>query len=325
MDLSIISVSYNSLDYLRSCVASIYQWTRGISFEIIIVDNASPKGDIDRLKEEFPEIKLVKSDTNLGFAGANNLGFRHSSGDWIVFLNPDTKLTSPALSGMIDQAESLPELGIAGCRLLNADGSVQTSSIMNFPRILNSIFQLEYLRLRWPSLCGIGPLFANDPKPAQVEALSGACMLVKRQVFQELGMFSEEYFMYSEDLDLCCKAVRSGRRNYYIGQASMIHYGGKSSGAEWQTTTKTKAELLFCERNYRRPYAYAFRTALAFNAVARLSVIALLGLFGSKISAKYELERANARWRCILKTLLAREQSLRGKVENGAGYLASGA
>lgn len=325
MDLSIISVNYNSLDYLRSCVASIHQWTRGISFEIIVVDNASPKGDIDRLKEEFPDVKLVKSETNLGFAGANNLGFRHSSGDWILFLNPDTKLTSPALNVMFEQARNLPEVGIAGCRLLNADGSVQTSSIMNFPRILNSIFQVEPLRLRWPGLWGIGPLFTANAEPVQVEAVSGACMLVQRQVFETIKMFSEDYFMYSEDLDLCCQAIRAGLKNYHIGQASLIHYGGTSSGAEWQTSMKTKAELLFCERNYGRLYASAFRLALALNAAGRLLTIALLRWFGTGAFATNRLESARARWKCTLKTLLAWEQSAESPVSNRTGYSTSGA
>ena len=325
MDLSIISVNYNSLDYLRPCIASIYQCTRGISFEIIVVDNASPKGDVDQLKQEFPDIKIVKSCKNLGFAGANNLGFKHSSGDWILFLNPDTKLTSPALNVMLDRARTLADLGIGGCRLLNADGSVQTSSIMKFPRILNSIFLVEKFRLRWPRLWGIGPLFSRNPAAVHVEAVSGACMLTKSDVFEQISMFSEDYFMYSEDLDLCYKADRAGLKNYYIGQASMIHYGGTSSDSERQTSMKTKAEMLFCEKNYGRSYTMAFRLALALNAVARLTTIVIMGCFGSKLSSRYGLESARARWTCIIKTLLAREHVMVSSASNSAGYSATSA
>jgi GT2 family glycosyltransferase len=303
VDLSVISVNYNSLEYLRPCIASIYEWTRGVSIEIVVVDNASPKGDIASLKEEWPEIKLVKSDANLGFAGANNLGFRHCTGDWVLFLNPDTKLTSPALNIMLQKARSLSGLGIAGCRLLNSDGSVQTSSIMNFPGILNSIFELEFLRLQWPRLWGIGPLFAKDPKTVEVKAVSGACMLLPRQVFETIGMFREDYFMYSEDIDLCYQSVRAGFKNYSIGEASMIHYGGTSSSSERQTTMKTTAELQFCEKNYGRLYTRMFRYAMALNAIARLIVIAVLRWFGKTAVANRSLDSASSRWNVVLRTL----------------------
>jgi GT2 family glycosyltransferase len=320
VDLSIISVNFNSVDYLRPCVASIYEWTHGISFEIIIVDNASPTGDIDRLKEEFPKIKLVKSGANLGFAGANNLGFKHSLGEWILFLNPDIKLNSPALSVMLERARSLPELGIAGCRLLNADRSVQTSSIMKFPGILNSLLQLESLRLRWPKLWGIGPLFSTSPEPARVDAVSGACMLVKREVFEKVAMFSEDYFMYSEDLDLCYKVTRAGLKNYHIGQAAIIHYGGASSVPERQTVMKTEAELLFCEKSYGHFYRLMFRIALVLNAMARLTIMAILRCFGKSVVVRYSLDSAWTRWRTILKTLLANDRSAAGPLNKGADY-----
>jgi len=320
VDLSIISVNFNSLNYLRECVASIYQWTRGISFEVIIVDNASPSRDIDRLKDEFPQIKLVKSSKNLGFAGANNLGFKQSSGQWLVFLNPDTKLISPALNEMLERGESVADLGIAGCRLLNSDRSIQTSSIMNFPGILNSMLQLESLRLRWPKLCGIGPLFSTSPEPVHVEAISGACMLVKREIFEQVAMFSEDYFMYSEDLDLCYKTTSAGLRNVHIGQAEIVHYGGTSAIPEWQNVMKTQAELKFCEKNYGQFYALLFRNALAINAMARLTAIAILRSFTGGLAPKQRLDSARARWSTILRTLLARDQSATSRLSKGAGY-----
>src|SRR5690348_16023197 len=129
MDLSIIIVNWNSAEYLRKCIPSIYRWTNSqISLEVVVVDNASPSGDAGSLKENFPEINLIKSSKNLGFAGANNLGFRHSTGDWVLFLNPDTELNSPAIDVMMREMQSLSEGGIAGCKLLNADLSVQTRS-----------------------------------------------------------------------------------------------------------------------------------------------------------------------------------------------------
>src|ERR1700687_5782969 len=109
MDLSIVFVNWNSTDYLRESIESLYHFTRNVSFEIIVVDNASPEKDVDSLKEQFPEIILMHSDKNLGFAGVNNLGFRQSIGKYVLFLNPDTRLVTPAIDTMMRRIESLPD------------------------------------------------------------------------------------------------------------------------------------------------------------------------------------------------------------------------
>src|ERR1700733_13230616 len=145
MELSIICVNWNSVDYLRDCIASIYENTHGISFEIIVVDNASPQGDVDSLKIDFPEVKIIKSRVNVGFAGANNIGFRKSIGEFVLFLNPDTKLVGPTIEILLNHARALPQSGIVGCKMLNTDLSVQITSIQKFPTILNQIVISEYL------------------------------------------------------------------------------------------------------------------------------------------------------------------------------------
>lgn len=297
--------------FLRHCVASVYEWTRNISFEIIVVDNASSVDDIDRLKDEFPNVTIIKSRTNLGFAGANNLGVKSSSGDWLLFLNPDTKLIEPALERMLEKAKSISNLGVVGCRLLNGDGSVQTSSIMKFPRILNSLLTLEKFRLRWPKLFGIGPLFSPGLNPARVEAVSGACMLVRRDTFERVGMFDESYFMYSEDVDLCYRATLSGLNNWHFADANVIHYGGKSSVAALQTAAKTMAEIQFCNKHYPTYYGFVFGATQCANAVLRLAVIAALSWFYKGVKDKNKLASARLRWTTILKTVLTMQRAQR--------------
>lgn len=304
MDLSIICVNWNSLDYLRACIPSVYKYTHNCSFEFIVVDNASPEGGVDRLKEEFPDIQLIKSNQNLGFAGANNLGFKHSSGKHILFLNPDTKLNSPAIETMLSRMPLLTNAGIVGCKLLNADLSVQTSSIMKFPTILNILLQSEYLRLRWPKLWGIAPLFADDPQPASVEAVSGACMLVDRDVFGKVGMFSEDYFMYSEDLDLCYKTKQAGLLNYFVGDTTIIHFAGKSSPSKWQTVMKLKSELRFCAKHYGETYCWLFQRCLIMNASLRLLVISFVSIFARNSERRVSMMSLAVKWKTILTTLL---------------------
>lgn len=309
MNLSIIVVNWNSEAYLRECIASIYEWTHQVLFEVIIVDNASPSGKIDTLKVQFPEVKVIKSGKNLGFAGANNLGFLHSTGDCVLFLNPDTKLNSPAIDSMVGEIRRLRKAGVMGCKLLNADLSLQTSSIMKFPRIWNAILQLEFFRLRWPKLWGIGALFTPDTAPSEVEAISGACMLMRREVFEQIGMFSEEYFMYSEDVDLCYQAARAGFKNYHVGCATIVHYGGSSSPSAWQTAMKTRAQLWFCEKNYGSFYSLLFRLAMIVNAIARVVLLVAVRLSARMLGAKHVMDSAWLRWSIILKTLLMSRNS----------------
>jgi len=313
VDLSIIYVNWNSADYLRECIPSIYEHTRGISFEIIVVDNASPAGDIGALKREFPSIILIRSAVNLGFAGANNLGVEHARGACVLFLNPDTRLIGPALTTMLQALSSLPDAGVVGCKLLNRDLSVQTSCIMQYPAILHQFCEMECLRLRWPGFWGIGPLFRDDPLPAKVHAISGACMLMRRDVFEKVGRFSEDYFMYAEDLDLCFKTQRSGFSNYYVGKAQIIHYAGVCSAPEWQRMMKVRSELHFCVKNYGRLYAVLYRIAAAGNSIARLLATTLLSHLGSNIKRRAQFKSAQQKWLSTLKVLLTPSSS-QGKV-----------
>jgi GT2 family glycosyltransferase len=304
LQLSVIFVNWNSTGYLRESIASIDQWTPDVEREIIVVDNASPERDVEALKEQFKDIVLVMSPKNLGFARANNLGFKHSTGQYLLFLNPDTKLNSSAISIMLAHLESLKDAGVVGCRLLNGDLSLQTSCIQTFPTILNQALDAEVLRRHWPNsrLWGIAPLFSSRPEPAVVEVISGACMLMRREVFEQVGMFSSDYFMYAEDLDLCYKAVRAGYRNYYVGGATVIHYGGGSSTPERATIRKWQSIMLYCVKNHGRLYASAFALVMSLVAMGRLTVLALSRLRTAK---RVEPDRysASAKWSAILKTL----------------------
>ena len=306
MDLSIIYVNWNSLNYLRECIASVYEYTRGIDFEIIVVDNASPEGGVDAIKEEFPDVVLIKSADNLGFAGANNVGFKESKGRNVLFLNPDMKLLNPAINIMYDALQILPDAGIVGCKMYQGNLEVLTNSIMKFPGILNQVFQFEALRLRWPSfpLWDIGPLFSDDPKPVKAEVITGACTMMRREVFEKVGMYSEEYFMYSEDFDLCWQVLRAGYFNYYVGAGHIIHYGGVSSPRDWQTVMKLRADLRLVTKFRGSFYAFLYRSAMALNAAVRLVVASCLLLVAKSGTPKDAARITFLKYRITLKTLL---------------------
>lgn len=306
MDVSIIYVNWNSVDYIRESIRSVNEHASGLRSEIIVVDNASPAGNVDALKNEFPEIILIKSARNLGFAGANNLGYESSSGENILFLNPDTKLVNGAIDAMARNLRALPDAGIIGCRLLNTDLSLQTACVQTFPTIINQVLDNDYLRGRWPNspLWGVRPLYSKNVVPAKVEVVSGACLMVKRAAFEKAGRFSEDYFMYAEDLDLCYKVVQAGFSNYYTPEGTVIHYGGGSSEPEAATMMKWRAIPRFCDKNRGRFYGAVFRVAMACTAMVRLTILKVISVFGNRSAERPELQSAFAKWRTILNVLL---------------------
>jgi GT2 family glycosyltransferase len=302
-ELSVICVNWNSLNYLFECIASIYEHARDATFEVIVVDNASPEGGIEGLAEQFPLVRIIQSDKNLGFAGANNLGFRNSVGPYVLLLNPDTKLIGPAINAMLSCLKSLPDAGIVGGKLLNTDLSISTSSIQKFPTILNELLTVEWLRLRFPGLplWDIEPLFCENPGPVKVDVIPGACMMLKRDVFERAGLMTEDYFMYSEDIDLNYKVRQLGLSSYYIDEAEIVHHGGRSSSRQeinqWSTVMTYRAMLRFHQRTRGCVYGEAYRVAMGFAAAVRLILLAMMFPFGDRAG----IRRTVAKWSTVLK------------------------
>src|SRR5262249_2706071 len=158
-----------------------------------------------------------QSKKNLGFAGANNAAFAHSRGRNVLFLNPDTEVMGNALSVMCSALDAIPDAGGVGCTLLNSDLSLQTSCIQAFPSILNQTLDFDFLQHLFPksTLWGMRPLYAPAGPAVTVDIISGACLMVRRITFEQVGQFSTDYFMYAEDMDLCYKFTLAGWRNYF--------------------------------------------------------------------------------------------------------------
>jgi len=319
MELSILFVNWNSVNYLRQCLASIYESTQGVEFEIIIVDNASPEGGVETLKQLYPDIRIIQSAENLGFARANNLGFLNSTGSYVLLLNPDTQLIGPAINIMLETIKTLPDAGIVGCKLLNTDLSVQITSIQKFPTILNQALDIEYFQLRWPHcpLWDIGPLFSNDVKLLKVEVITGACMLLRREVFQQVGMFCEDYFMYAEDIDLNYKIKQAGFTNYYDGEATIIHHGGKSSSRQqvghWSTIMKYRAMGRMFQKTRGRLYSALYRTVIGCVAVGRLALLVLAYALGNVFWEKRTLLFAMEKWGIIFRWAIGWQKLANGE------------
>jgi len=304
---SIIIVNWNSLHYLRECLDSIFAEDASREFEIIVVDNASTVDETIAIRAEYPSVVAIRSEKNLGFAGANNLGFEHASAPFILFLNPDTKVIGAAVQQMVTQLTSTSTAAIMGCKLLNSDGSVQTSCVQRFPTILNQCLDLEFLRERWPlwKIWGIAPLFADSREAMAVEVVSGACLMITREAFARVGKFSERYFMYAEDVDLCYQTHKAGWRVCYTGAATVIHHGGGTSkprkGNDWVAIMQRQAILKFCRMAHGRMYAMAYRAAMGFNAACRLMILAALFPFRQMAAEKRMVHSTSSKWLSVLK------------------------
>jgi GT2 family glycosyltransferase len=308
MDLSIIIVNWNSSQYVAACVSSIQAQTKNLDYEVIIVDNASTDDSCHILQESYPGIRLIRSPQNLGFARANNLGFQNSSGRILLFLNPDTELRGPALNLMHDCLKSSSDIGVLGCRLLNSDLSVQTSCIQPFPTILNQVADIEQLRRRTPrlKLWGMRALFESEKgSPGKVAAVSGACLMIKRDVFEQAGLFSTDYFMYMEDLDLCYQVKKIGKKVCYLGAATIVHHGGQSSGKRggeaFAGPLMKEAMRRFLEKTRGPFYAALYRFAIFLISIPRIALLGMLMLFPLARLRKDSVRHSLVKWYKIMR------------------------
>jgi GT2 family glycosyltransferase len=327
MDLSVVIVNWNSAEYTIPCVASIDAQTKNLEFEIIVVDNASSDDSCRVIQARCPRVKLVRSPENIGFARANNLGFQHSSGRISLFLNPDTELRGPAINQMHACLDSSADIGVLGCRLLNSDLSLQTSCIHVFPTILNQVADIERFRQLF-NLWGMLPLLNPDRgRPIGVEAVSGACQMVKREVFEKVGLFSTDYFMYMEDLDLCYKVRQMGRKVCHLGAATIVHHGGQSSkkrGGEDFSGPMTKESVLKFLSKSRGPfYAGLYRFSMFLVSVLRVAVLAVLLPVPSARLDKGSLRHSLNKWYKILRWSVGLEAWTHQKGKMAGDFCAS--
>ncbi len=310
MDLSIIIVNWNSIEFLKKCIPSILAGIHDIEYEIIVIDSASFDGCEKMLYENFPEVIFIQSLENLGFARANNRAFEHSRGRSVLFLNPDTEIDGSAINCIYEYLLKLPKAGALGCKLLNSDQSVQTSCIQSFPTILNQVLDSEYLRIRFPksSLWGVAPLYEDKSKPSVVDAISGACIMMDRGFFEQVGKFSEDYFMYTEDIDLCYKIKQAGYLNYYLPEAKVIHHGGGSSQeakSDFAVVMMRESMFKFLRKTNGYSYAWCYRISMLFIALFRIALLTISRLFNQSN------EKSTQKWRAILQWCLRRDKLIK--------------
>jgi GT2 family glycosyltransferase len=305
VELSIIIVNWNSREYVRKCIRSIYSNLGDVTFEIIVIDSGSGDGCEEMLRSEFAGVHFVQSRDNLGFAGANNLAAASARGDYLLFLNPDTEVLGAAIETMLSAAKTLPGAGAVGCRLLNSDGTLQTSCVQAFPTILGQLLNAEALRRLVPtaSLWGMNALFEPTDEPKQVEMISGACLMMRRTVFEQLGGFSTDYFMYAEDMDLCYRAQKHGFPSYLVPHAEVLHHGGGSSqqvANQFASLMMLQSISRFLSKTRGETYSAWYRRSMAFAAVVRLILIIVSAPLMVVVNNTCRWKASAGKWMAIL-------------------------
>ncbi len=310
MKLSILVVNWNSREYLRKCLKSIQDTCKFIAPQVVVVDGGSFDGCELMISAEFPEVIFVQAADNIGFGRSNNLGFERVTGDVVLLLNPDTELYDGAVQILLDQLTNLPSAGIVGSRLLNSDGSIQSGSIHVLPTPLTEIFSSELMRRCIPkSRLGGNAIALNTTVPLKVEAIGGACMMMRSDLFRRVGGFTNRYFMYAEDMDLCFKVHQLGLAIYHVPAARVIHHGGGSSQSQFSkfsTVMMREALYTYMVLNHGRLTAFQYRFGMFVSALVRICAIFPRSIVVTG-NARQRHRTSLHKWRTILRWSLGME------------------
>jgi O-antigen biosynthesis protein len=232
-DISIIIVNYNVRDILDTCIASIYQSNASrFKIEIFVVDNNSIDGSVDLIKNKYPEVNLISNDVNLGFSKANNIALKKVQGKYVLILNPDTVLEEGTFDKLISFCESNNSIGAVTSKLLRANGKLDSACKRSFPTLSVALPRILGLSKIFPKSKLFGKYnlsYLDENKTYEVDAVCGAFMFIPKFVFDKVGLFDEDYFMYGEDLDLCYRIKKIGLKIFYYPDVKTIHLKGEST------------------------------------------------------------------------------------------------
>ena len=264
MKLSVIIVNYNVKYFLEVCLHSVSRALEGIPSEIIVVDNNSKDGSIELVTTKFPSVVLIANKENSGFSRANNQGVTVAKGEYILFLNPDTVMPEDFARKMIAYMDAHPEAGSIGPRLIDGKGQFAPDGKKSFPSLSVAVFKtigLNKVFPRSPYFNKSYPVHIGEKQPAEVDVLSGCCMMVRSRVIKEVGgAFDEDYFMYCEDVDLSYRIQKAGYKNVYYPDATLIHYKGESTRKATLSYIRVFNEALatFVKKHYSKQNAALF-------------------------------------------------------------------
>jgi GT2 family glycosyltransferase len=276
VELSVCIVTYQARDLLRDCLCSLYENTN-LDLEVIVVDNGSQDGVAEMLQTEFPAVHFIQNPGNLGYTRPMNQALRAGRGRYLLQLNPDTLILPGALECLMSFLAAHPQVGICGPKVLNRDGTLQKPCRRGESRPLAVLAYFTGLAGRYPKNRRLGEYlmsYMDEEETHPVAGVAGSCMLIRREVVDQIGYLDERFFAYQEDADYCFRARQAGWQIYYVPEARIIHYGGMGGSRvqpyrsiyEWH-----KSYYLYYRKNLAKDYFFLFNWFYYFLMLVKLT------------------------------------------------------
>jgi GT2 family glycosyltransferase len=269
MQLSVIILNYNVRYFLEQCVLSVQNALETIDGEIIVIDNNSQDDSCEMMKNRFPNVKLIQNNENSGFSKGNNIGVAQAQGEYICILNPDTVVAEDTFTKVLAFTKKLADLGIMGCKLIDGSGNFLPESKRGVPTPWVAFTKITGLYKLFPKSRTFGKYYAqnlNENETGKVDVLVGAFMLMKRDLYLEVGGFDEDCFMYSDDIDLSYMMLQKGKSNYYFHETTVIHYKGES-------TIKDETYMKRFQEAMNFFYKKHFRISVLFSLFMKVGIV----------------------------------------------------
>ena len=281
--IDIIIVNYNSKDVLINCINSIINEETQLNYNLWIIDNASTDDSVEDLKEFFPKVNIIKNELNEGFSKANNKIIKMTSAHYILLLNPDTIVYNNSISGCLNYIKEHSEVGIVGCKVLNPDGTLQLACRRSIPTPVVALFRLIGLSKLFPNnkmFAKYNLTYLNDHEINEVDAVSGAFLMIKRDVVNKVGLLDEHFFMFGEELDWCMRVKNAGFKVIYYPKSFITHLKGESckrnpKKARWEFY---RAMLLFHKKHWAGKYIFVFNW-IVYSGIFLLYFISKVNAF----------------------------------------------
>lgn len=283
MDLSIIILAYKSKTDLQVLLPSIFASLSKYTYEVIVVDNGSKDGTVEWFHNQISNFqrpnsnfKIIENTKNLGFAAGNNIGIRAAQGRYILLLNPDTKIAPDTLQVMLDFMQARPDVGIAGCKLIKPDGTLDLACRRSFPNPWNSFLRLSGISNRSYNLMDY-----DENLEMEVDSVVGAFLLIRKSLIDRIGLLDERFFMYGEDLDWCWRCKEAGFKVWYYPKTTVIHRKGSSSRKSPFRMLKAfhDSMWIFYKKHQAGRYPAIFNWLVFLGIYARLAVLSFVNLF----------------------------------------------
>lgn len=281
--LSIIIVNWNGGNAVLDCLDSIFQHSPAVNFEVIVWDNASTDESAKMIGEKYHQVKLLQSDKNLGFGKGNNRASKIARGEYLLFLNNDTVVKENSIDYLLNGALTEDNVGVWGCKILKPNGALQYSA-GRFSNFLTEFLEQTMLH----RVIEYGKYRASDYlKNFEPDWVTGACMLVRKQIYDEIGGFDEDYFMFFEDMDLCKKTILKGLKVKFVPEAVVIHKKGYSSKSviNRMLVEDQKSTYRFIRKYYPKWHLFIYRLLASLGSLIRIVYWAILGLIGNEEDA----------------------------------------